>query len=363
MLRRNPHDHLVYALKLSELEKLATTAGYEIVDRIIQTRRKPHSKFVVGKGKLEELKGKVKEKEANFVIFYENLTSSQKLALMRETGCEVIDRYELTLEIFDLQASDKLSKLQIELARLNKLFPFYKLQASIQLKTEHPFFRGMGEYAYHRRITGLKRKIKRLKEEIARIKWRRMLEIEKRKRLGMPIICITGYYNAGKTTLFNALTGERKPVSDMPFTTLSSKYQRRYFGGQMLLFVDTIGFVIDIDPELVESFELNLLDMRAADILLYLLELSDPVELAKLKLKHGISLLRRLEIPLEKIIFVLNKADLLHEDEIKDRVRELLPFVGHSDWCVISAKERRGLDALLEKIREKLGVEVPSYIV
>ena len=212
------------------------------------------------------------------VIFYNTLKSSQKLNLMQAVNCDVIDRYELTLEIFDQMASDTLSKLQIQAARLEKQAPFYKLQSAINYQYDRPFFRAGGEYGFHAKMREMTRSQAKIEEEIDKLMEDKQNRIWQRKKLGFPVICIAGFYNAGKTRLFNQITGDDKQVSNRPFTTLSSKYQKRYIDWETtVLFIDTIGFMLDLDPRLIESFKLNLLDIRSSDLVILLLDVSDPV--------------------------------------------------------------------------------------
>jgi GTP-binding protein HflX len=354
MLKTNVHDHTMYKIRLEELRHLVEALGLEILGEFIQTRSHPYSRYLIGRGKMEEIKRFVREKNIDLVVFYNILTSSQKLNLIRELGCDVVDRYEVTLEIFDRMASDNLSRLQIEAARLEKLAPYFKLEASLRFRNEHPFFRSMGEYAYHSRLREITRRQAKIRDRIETLKREKRRRIQKRRGLGYPIICISGFYNAGKTSLFNALTGEDKPVSPKPFTTLSSKYQRRYLEeGKTLLFIDTIGFVLDLDPRLIKSFELNLEDIRGADLVLLLLEINDPLQTLRMKLREGVRLLSDIGIPSDRIIIVFNKLDLAPErgESIGDELP--LHLLG-IPWIAVSAKERLNLDSLLQLILRRL---------
>ena len=363
MLKTNFHDHTVFRIRLDELRRLVETLGLEIVGEVIQTRNRPFAKYHIGSGKVKEIRRLVGRHRVDVVVFYNILRSSQKLNLIRAIGCDVVDRYEVTLEIFDQMSSDNLSKLQIEAARLEKLVPYFKLEASIRYHNERAFFRSMGEYAFHSQLRELTRRQARIRDQIESLKKEIRQRIKKRRRLGYPTVCISGFYNAGKTSLFNALTGDSKPVSPRPFTTLSSKYQRRYVDHETtLLFIDTIGFVIDLDPSLIESFELNLEDMRSADLVLLLLEVTDPPLVLRLKLIEGVRLLTGIGVTREQIIIVFNKIDKVTEfhgnlEEELDLERLGLP------WTSISAEEHRNLEGLLELIVQRIklfrGVDLP----
>ena len=326
----------------------------EVIGDIVQSRHRPFAKYHVGSGKVREIHRYVQRHDINLVVFYNILRSSQKLNLIRALGTDVVDRYEVTLEIFDKMASDNLSKLQIEAARLEKLAPYFRLEANLRYHNDRPFFRSMGEYAFHSQMRELTRRQSRIREQIQALAKEKRQRIRKRRRLGFPTICIAGYYNAGKTSLFNSLTGDTKLVSDQPFTTLSSKYQRRYIDPDTtLLFIDTIGFVIDLDPRLIKSFELNLEDMRSADLVILLLDVTDPIITLRIKLSEGIRLLREMEISRASIIVVLNKID--KASELVDTIGEELGIYRLAlPWTLVSAKERTNLDGLLTMITDRL---------
>ncbi len=354
MLKTNVHDHTIYRLKLNELRTLVETMGIKVIGDIVQSRHRSFAKFLIGSGKVKEIRKKARSRNVNLIVFYNILRSSQKLNLIQAIGVDFVDRYEVTLEIFDRMASDTLSQLQIEAARLEKLAPYFKLEANIRFHNDRPFFRSMGEYAFHSQMRELTRRQASIKRDIQKLLKEKRQRISKRRRLGFPTVCVAGYYNAGKTSLFNALTGDDKPVSDKPFTTLSSKYQRRFVDYETtLLFIDTIGFVIDLDPRLIKSFELNLLDLRSADMVIFLMDVTDPLLTLRIKLAEGIRLLREMDIPREKIVIVFNKIDLKpNADENLDEELNLnrmgLP------WTMVSAKERTNLNELLMFLKAQL---------
>jgi len=362
MLKTDTHDHRVYRIKLDELQSLVETLGVEVVGEFVQSRHRPFARYHVGSGKVKEVRRYVERHGVDLVVFYNILRSSQKLNLIRALGCDVVDRYEVTLEIFDRMASDNLSKLQIEAARLEKLAPYFKLEASIRYHNERAFFRSMGEYAYHSQLRELTRRQARIRGKIKALKREKQQRIRRRRRLGFPAVCISGFYNAGKTSLFNALTGDRKPVSPQPFTTLSSKYQRRYLDPETtLLFIDSIGFVIDLDPRLIKSFELNLEDIRSADLVLLLLEVTDPLLILRIKLREGIRLLTEIGVSRDRIIVVLNKVDLA-PDLVETMGEKLGMERLDLPWTAVSAKERINLDGLLHTVTDRLKQlkEVPT---
>jgi len=334
MLKTNVHDHILWKLQLDEIKKLAESVNYNIVEVVIQTRIHPTSSYLLGKGKIDELKEKVIEQDIETVIFWNNLTSKQTLNLIRtlsiDEEIEIKDRYDLTLEIFENQATDRLSKIQIELARTRKELPIYKMQANFKYNKEKGGYHGLGEHGYHSKIKSYDKKVASLTREILKLKEHKVRNIENRKKrlYNSRYVCIAGHYNAGKTTLFNKITGLDKKISDKPFTTLTSKYGK-YKRGKDLFFIDSIGFVLDLDPRLIKSFELNLLDMLNADKMLYVIDASEEKSLLYQKTRYGLNLLKEIGINvIENVIIIFNKIDKLeNSSEYIEKIVEEYPDV------------------------------------
>ncbi|MEM2373367.1 MAG: GTPase [Thermoproteota archaeon] len=357
MVKTNPHDHHLYKVRIMELKELSQAAGYCIVGLTIQVNKKENIAFVVGKGKLEEIRQHVAENNVDAIIFYNMLTSKQKYNLERTLNTEVLDRYDLTLKIFDISSSDKASKIQIRLAKLLKEIPYQKLLASIRFKTgrEHLGPRSLGEYAYHEIVANLLKRKSLLEEEIEIMRREKLIRLERRRKMGVPTVCITGYYNAGKTSLFNALTNLKKPVGPKPFTTLTSKYYLLPHKNLKVFLVDTIGFVIDLDPRLIESFNLTLDDIRFSDLVILTVDISDSPELMFLKVKTCLDCLNALGVKRNRMIVVFNKCDLVKNiNDIELKIKKLHPLINDLDYCIISAKERKGFEGLFKTIASKI---------
>lgn len=355
MVKKNPHDHNLYLLKLTEFKSLVEAAGYKVCGTVIQVRLKESVDYVFGRGKVEEIKNLVEENKADIFAVYNILTSKQKYNLENYLGIPVLDRYEVTLEIFDKASSDELSKLQIELARLVKSYPYEKLKASLKYRVgrEHPWKRSSGEYIYHSVVNTLRRRIAKVHDELERRKKARIEQIFKRRRIGSPIVCIAGYYSSGKTSLFNALTGLNKPVSPKPFTTLSSKYYLTNRYGEVFL-VDTIGFVHDLDPRMLKSFELTLNDIKFADLVILVVDCSDPQPIMMFRLSTCLEILKSLEIDSNRMIVALNKIDLLNEEEVLNRLKTISEYLNSVPVIPISAEEKLNLEKLMSAVFSKL---------
>jgi len=355
-LKTNPHDHKLFKIQLNELENLAKAASFDVVGKIVQVNKKPDSRYLFGSGKVEELAKKAKEENVDVVIFYNRLSVKQQFNLRKKIGKEVIDRYDLTLKIFDMEANDETSKLQINLARLIKEIPYQKLLASINYKIgrEHPGLKSLGEYSYHKVVSSLLKSKAKIERELEyRIKMHE-INIAKKKKEGIPIVCISGYYNAGKTSLFNAITNLNKPVSDTPFTTLSSKYYLVNKNDIKFYIVDTIGFVIDLDPSMFYSFRLSLKDITSSNLVLLMMDISDEIEIFKLRTSASLNYLSKLNVSDDRILLVFNKIDKVKEEEINQKVREALKIAGNKEYILISTRDKESINALLEKIRKNL---------
>lgn len=357
MVKTNPHDHELYKFKLKELRRLAEAVNYVIVGELVQVRSKPSVDYVFGWGKVLELKSIVSSTDTDTVIFYNILTGKQKFNLERLLNRRVIDRYELTLEIFSSMASDEISKLQIEIAKLSKSFTYDRiiLAEKYRIGREHPSLRSRGEYIYRNQIRGLKRRLSKLKEKMDKYLEMQRMQLEKRRSLGLPLVCITGYYNAGKTTLFNALTGLRKPVSPLPFTTLSSKYYLVQGIARRFFLVDTIGFVYDLDPLMIESFKLTLNDIIQSDLILLVADVSESEDILRFKLETVSDILEKtLRVDGSRVILVLNKVDLIDSVTLSRRLSSIADYSRRYPSVIVSASKGYNLEYLLNFIEGKL---------
>lgn len=354
MVKTDFHDHF-FSVKLDELAKLATSAGYQVVEKVIQAK-KPTSNLLFGVGKVQEIKELMRSQEIDNFIVYNRLSSIQFLNLSRQLEANIIDRYDLTLEIFEANASDSLSLLQIRLARMNKEAPLRKIIVSKKYREEHASLMSGGEYAMHSTLKSFTKREAAIKKEIKRMLQEKKIQVTKRKEEGAKIVTIGGYYNSGKTTLFNRLTGADKPVSGKPFTTLTAKY-KKWLENEKILLVDTIGFVIDLDPRLLTAFEINLIDFQYADLLLFLLPANEPPEIVALKLSEGLKVLETIPVQKQKITVVLNKIDEAKEkdlNQILDMSRTIFNTENDNRIIPISAKTGENMEKLSKHIMENL---------
>lgn len=344
---------------LGEIRDLARAAGYAVAGEVTQSRRRD-SAYEIGRGKVEEVRSLVERVEASKVIFDNELGPYQVYNLGNEIGVEIDDRFTLILEIFGDRAGSRKAQLQVELAELNYELPRADAKANLANRDERPGFMGLGEYD-EKRKTDIKNRISRIRDELDSLSerdegWRR-----ERRQSGFELVALAGYTNAGKSTLMKALADveettdhpdldETAEARNEPFTTLGTTTRSMEVPGRDVLLSDTVGFISDLPHWLVQSFESTLDEVYLADLVLLVVDASDPVEEMREKLVtcHD-TLWERVEAP---VVTVLNKADLLDENEIQDRV-EAVEYLA-PDPVVVSASEGENLDELTARVKDEL---------
>ncbi|MCE4628344.1 MAG: GTPase HflX [Desulfurococcales archaeon] len=335
--------------QLGEALALCETAGYRVT-RIFKTRYATR----VGKGLLEEIAES--SDEADTIIFYGNPSPSTMFQLMKRTGKRAIDRVQLILEIFALHAGSREAKLQIEAARIKHEIPLIREYIRRSKMGELPGFLGPGSYAIDAYYKHLKSRMARIRRELERLRRLRGTRRASRERRGFIHAAIVGYASAGKTTLFNRLTGEKKPVGQEYFTTLHPKHKRVRIGGVDVVFVDTVGFIRDIPPEIIEAFYSTLEEITYSDIIIFVVDAGDPLDVIREKVESGYDILSRIGAHGKPLVIALNKVDVAGPGRLGD-VRGLLQRIAPGASIVeISALTGRGLERLLEKIVEAVRV-------
>jgi GTP-binding protein HflX len=342
---------------LEELKELVRAVGGKVLGYIYQRRHSPDPRYYIGAGKAQELKDVISGTGADCVVFDSFLSPSQVANLEELLKVKVFDRADLVLEIFSRRVRSKTAKLQVELARLTHELPrLYGRGKELSRLGGKVGTRGPGEQEVEVRRRAIKRKIEQIKQELEEVKRQRR---EQRKRRERPLgdtkvvkVALVGYTNVGKSSLMQALTGRETYIQDMPFATLDTKTSAKFlFPDIKILITDTVGFIRKLPPELIESFKATLEEVQEADILLHVIDISDPKWLEKVKVVQGI--LRELSADDKPTIYVFNKADKVvsKEEDIK-LLTEPAFLEGRS--VVISSKLGWGLGELLKAIREKV---------
>lgn len=325
-------------IRLNELSSLCKTAGNEVLTSFTQKGR-PSRKFLFRHGKVKEVDAYLKENGGDMVIFENLLTSKQALALEGAWGVPVLDKYDLILNVFELHATSREAKLQIELARLRRKLPSLKTYLSRRVKDEHPGFGGSGDFIIHSSLRTIHRRITSIDKELKRFERRVDSQRERRKKIGK-IISLAGYTNVGKTTLMKALTGARKKSKDELFTTLQTKTASYEYDGEKYLVNDTIGFIRELPLKLIHAFNATLKDITDSDLVLLIHDSS---------LEKG-EFLKRKSI-CEETLLSLNPptSRWIHVENKIDQGSRHLP-----DSVTLSAAKGFGIDDLLEGIARAL---------
>ncbi|MDH7606499.1 MAG: GTPase HflX [Candidatus Bathyarchaeota archaeon] len=336
---------------LDELKSLAESAGYIVVGRIEQMRA-PDPRYQIGYGKVKELAELVKETSAQKIIFDNPLKPVQAYNIAKTTGIEAIDRFQLILEIFARRATTTEAKLQIQLARLRYELARAKEKVRLAKIGEQPGFMGLGAYEVDVYYETVKRQIQTINEKLRKIRRKRILHRERRTELGFPTISLAGYTNAGKSSLFNALTEEEVPVDDALFTTLSTTTRLVKFSRKKFLLTDTVGFIDRLPLTLIEAFHSTLEETIYSDLILLVVDMSEPITTIEKKLSVCLETIERIEASSIPIITALNKIDLMSQMEIQQKMEKL---EGKAPKPVpISALYKLNIDQLKEEIAKKL---------
>lgn len=331
---------------MEELALLADTAGAEVVDRVVQTRNNPDKTYYIGKGKTEELAALIEMRNADLVIFNDELTPSQIRNLDRVVGVKVIDRTALILDIFARRALSKEGKFQVELAQLSYLLPrLIGLGNQLSRLGGGIGTRGPGETQLEVDRRVIRKRISDLKKEIVTLRKHRSLHRQRRKRNRCSVISLVGYTNAGKSTLLNSLTGADLYTEDKLFATLDPTVRSGQLNGSAeVLYTDTVGFIEKLPKQLVTAFQATLEEIAEADILLHVVDISHHDHLKQIRVVRDHLSKIDPEYSLREIL-VFNKID--NTESSADRLYLAREFPGAE---FISALKNEGLDDLKDKI-------------
>ena len=332
-----------------EFVELACSAGAVIAGEIVSARKRPDPRFFIGKGKVEELRASVEAHEAELVISGAALSPSQERNLERELKCRVLDRAGLILDIFAQRARSFEGKLQVELAQLRHLSTrLVRGWTHLERQKGGIGLRGPGETQLEtdRRLLG--RRIRQLNTRLEHVDARRTMNRQNRVQAEVPTVALVGYTNAGKSTLFNALTDAGVYVEDQLFATLDPTVRRLELSdGTVIVLADTVGFVRDLPHELIAAFRSTLQEAREADLILHLIDASDPNRWQRVRQVN--SVLKQLEADRVPQIRVYNKIDKLDRPP---RVTSNRSGEGRAVW--LSAATGEGIPMLLDAISDRL---------
>ena len=328
---------------LQEILELSDACGVEVVGHVIQRVRRIHPAFLIGEGKLKELVMTSMEKGAECLIFNRDLSPAQLDAISRMTELKVLDRTLLILDIFARRAHSREGKLQVELAQLKYMLPrLGRKNTAMSRLTGGIGGRGPGETKLEINRRRVRDRIASLERELKHLKTGRDLRRRKRKRMGLPIVSIVGYTNAGKSTLLNALTHSHVVVEDKPFATLdTSSRLLRFPRDRRVVITDTVGFIRDLPKDLLGAFMSTLGELQDAALLLHLVDISHPDFEQHIQIVEKI--LGEIGVASISTLLVFNKIDKVPPEEV-------MKYLRRYNAIAISALDRESLIPLLERV-------------
>jgi GTPase len=341
-------DGLGAEASLEELEQLADTAGAEVIDRVLHRRDTPDPATFIGKGKAQEVRDVVRGERADTVIVDEELSPAQLRNLEEIFGCKVLDRTALIIDIFAQHAHSSEGKAQVELAQLNYFLPRLRGWGESMSRLGGGIgTRGPGETKLEVDRRRIKKRISKLRDDIEDLEKTRTTKRQGRARSGVASVALVGYTNAGKSTLLNRLTGAGVLVEDKLFSTLDPTTRRLELpDGRPCVFTDTVGFVRKLPHSLVEAFKSTLEEAIRADLLVHLVDGSEPDPEAEYNAVRDV--LGEIGAATVAELVAVNKIDALNEVGLA-RLRRRFP-----EAVFVSALTGDGVEALLERVADSI---------
>ena len=330
---------------LEELEALLETAGGFCTGKVLQNRHTPDSHSFIGEGKAQEVRMLVEFTQSTMVVFDNELSPGHIRALEELLGVTVLDRSALILDIFAQRAKTKEGRLQVELAQYQYLLPrLTGMGVSLSRQGGGIGTRGPGETKLESDRRHIRERINRLRSELEQVRQVRSVQRERRMKNSVPVVAIVGYTNAGKSTLLNCLTDAGIPANNRLFDTLDTTSRQLTVSDNLdVVLSDTVGFIAKLPHHLVDAFRATLEELEYADLLLHVIDASDPNREEHIRVVD--SLIGKLAKPGTKVLRCYNKADLVSAEDIP---------VGQ-DVVKISAQKGWGMDGLRKAIEQALG--------
>lgn len=330
---------------LNELYELAASNDIYVIETILQQKSKPDPKFLMGKGKLSDVSILAMQKSATMIVFDQELTPAQIRSITDYIDLKVIDRTQLILDIFSQRAKSREGKLQVALAQMKYLLPRLSTKNTAMSRlTGGIGGRGPGETKLEINRRRARESIEKLTKDLKIVQKHREQQRSKRNRMGLPVFSIVGYTNAGKSTLLNSLTQSEIYTKDQLFATLDPSSRKLRFPQEIeAIITDTVGFIRDLPKELMAAFRATLEELESADVLIHVIDISNPACMEQIESVEKI--LGQLNLENIPIIPVLNKMDLLDDETVELMSNKL-------NGIPVCAKNRKSLNHLFDKMAE-----------
>jgi len=342
---------LVFAIseETSEIKSLLDTLNVSVIEEFVQNRNHPHKAGFLGPGRLKEVEEQAKDLDFDAIVVNGTLKPSQHHYLEMRFQTECIDRTGVILRIFSDHAHTPEAIAQVTLARLRYELPFLREWIHKAKRGDRPGFLAGGAYATDVYYEHAKTQARRIEDSLAELSKQREVTRTKRHAKGYSLVSLSGYTNAGKSALFNALCGAQVEVDERLFSTLSTTTRKVMGIPGNVLMADTVGFIKDLPPNLVDAFNSTLEEIFYADLILLVFDVSESGDMIKMKLKTCIDILLP-KIQRQSLVFVGNKCDLISKEGAKALATDLESIVGNRKLLIVSAKTGSGLDSVRDII-------------
>ena len=335
---------------ISEAEGLCEAAGCKIL-HLIKQEFLSSPKFGLSGGKIDDLKNLVTKMRPDVIVFDEVMKPSQNYNLAAELKIQVLDRESLILEIFESRSTSTESKMQVKLAQLRYEMSRAREKVRLSKMGEQPGFMGIGKFEVDVYYNDIKNRMVSVRAKLQKAGKQRELHRQSRKRIGFRTISLAGYTSAGKTTLFNSMTGEKNEEDHKLFTTLTTTVRKFKLDREWVLISDTVGFISKLPAYLIEAFKSTLEELTFTDIVIVVIDANEKNNELKKKFSSCYKTLMELGVKRQNLFFAFNKTESMNDEEILEKVKQL-DLLENKNWIAISAKSGKNIEKLKMLIKQ-----------
>jgi len=335
---------------ISEAEGLCEAAGCKIL-HLMKQEFLNSPKFGFSGGKIDDLKNLVTKMHPDVIVFDEVMKPSQNYNLASELKIQVLDRESLILEIFESRSTSTESKMQVKLAQLRYEMSRAREKVRLSKMGEQPGFMGIGKFEVDVYYNDIKHRMVSIKSKLQKAGKQRELHRQSRKRIGFRTISLAGYTSAGKTTLFNSMTGEKNEEDHKLFTTLTTTVRKFKLDREWVLISDTVGFISKLPAYLIEAFKSTLEELTFTDIVIVVIDANEKNNELKKKFASCYKTLMELGVKRQNLLFAFNKTESMNDEKILEKIKQL-DLLENKNWIAISAKSGKNIEKLKMLIKQ-----------
>ena len=337
---------------ISEAEGLCEAAGCKIL-HLMKQEFLNSPKFGLSGGKIDDLKNLVTKMQPDVIVFDEVMKPSQNYNLAAELKIQVLDRESLILEIFESRSTSTESKMQVKLAQLRYEMSRAREKVRLSKMGEQPGFMGIGKFEVDVYYNDIKNRMVSVRAKLQKAGKQRELHRQSRKRIGFRTISLAGYTSAGKTTLFNSITGEKNEEDHKLFTTLTTTVRKFKLDREWVLISDTVGFISKLPAYLIEAFKSTLEELTFTDIVIVVIDANEQNNKLKKKFSSCYKTLMELGVKRQNLLFAFNKTESMSDEAILEKVKQL-DLLENKNWIAISANTGKNIEKLKMLIKQNL---------